>query len=785
MLTKPRVLVFAKAVLASTAVMLKPGKPHRYEGKPSLRFRLFRLLLMAAFVSATLTPFLSQATVYTVTNNYDSGAGSLRYLINAASSGDTITFAPGLASPIDLSTSGEIAINKDLTIAGPGARNLTISGNNLSRVFNNISASTKIGGVTISGGSATDGGAILNSGNLDLDNVTLSGNSATDKGGAIHNYGSLALYGSTLAGNSATNAGGAIFNESGKTLIIDNSTISNNSASQGGAIANLGALDSYNATITGNTSSSSAAIDSAGTSLTLKNSIIAGNYGKDLAGTPNSARNNLIEYQILGSLGSDASGNISSIAPLLAPLANNGGPTDTYVPQPGSPVLNAGEMASCTITDQRGVTRMRQGGCDIGAVELASPLLLNAAGSQLSTIAGLANSPNFVDDPTGTSARFNFPDGITTDGTNLFIADRGNNRIRKIVIATGAVTTLAGSGTAGADDGAAAAAGFSSPYGIVAAGSTAYVADTNNNSIRQIDIATGNVSTLAGTGATSSVDGTCGNATFNGPAGLALAQGALYVSEPGSHLIRKIMLRNCGAPNAVSTLAGSSSGYLDDVGAAARFNTPAGLATDATTLYVADSGNNRIRTIDLLSGKVDTLAGSSATGGTDGIGASAQFSSPYMLVLDQEQLYVTDNGAHTIRRIDLAGKQVTTIAGNYNAQGSANGSGADARFNNPAGIVHDGKSLFITDSSNHTIRKIDPDTTTISAPRLANLNPGSGAQGQTLDVAVGGENTHFVNGSTTADFGPYIWINSVTVTDPTYAIVNVTVRPWRASGRTP
>ncbi len=192
-------------------------------------------------------------------NTNDSGSGSLRQAILDASSGDTINFDPGLGSQITL-TSGELQINKDLDIEGPGANKLTVNGNHTSRVFDIPTAgvTVTISGLTISGGKAANGGGILNSGTVTVTNSTLSGNSASTGGGIFNfNSGTVTLTNSTLSGNSASagtssGLGGGILNSS--TLTVTNSTPSGNSASAGTSSGlGGGILNSSTLTVTNST----------------------------------------------------------------------------------------------------------------------------------------------------------------------------------------------------------------------------------------------------------------------------------------------------------------------------------------------------------------------------------------------------------------------------------------------------------------------------------------------------------------------------------------------------
>ncbi|SVC59026.1 uncharacterized protein METZ01_LOCUS311880, partial [marine metagenome] len=198
---------------------------------------------------------------------------------------------------------------------------------------------------------------------------------------------------------------------------------------------------------------------------------------------------------------------------------------------------------------------------------------------------------------TGTSASFNYPRDITTDGTNLYVADYNNHTIRKIVISTGAVTTLAGSaGSSGSTNATGTSARFKYPRGITTDGTNLYVADADNHLIRKIVISTGAVTTLAGSGSSGSTDGTGTSAKFNSPRGITTDGQNLYVGDYSNNKIRKIVI----STGAVTTLAGSgSSGSTDGTGTSASFYNPSGITSYGTNLYVGDYSNHKIRKIAL------------------------------------------------------------------------------------------------------------------------------------------------------------------------------------------
>jgi hypothetical protein len=337
---------------------------------------------------------------------------------------------------------------------------------------------------------------------------------------------------------------------------------------------------------------------------------------------------------------------------------------------------------------------------------------LNPVPTIVTTFAGDSTSTG-SSNGTGTAARFNYPYGNTTDGTNLYLADGSNHTIRKIVIATGAVTTLAGSAMAsGSTDGTGTAARFNYPYGITTDGTNLYVADTSNHTIRMLVIATGAVTTLAGSaGIPGSSDGTGTAARFQHPHGITTDGTNLYVANSGNHTIRKIVI----ASGVVTTIAGDpiTASSTDGIGTAARFNYPYGITTDGTNLYVVDGSNHTIRKIVIATNAVTTLAGSAlVSGSTDGTGTAARFNYPYGITTDGTNLYITDKNNHTIRKLGIATGVVTTIAG-AGYTGYGNGTGTAAIFASPHGVATDGTNLFVNDSGNHTLRKISPIT---SAP---------------------------------------------------------------------
>lgn len=336
--------------------------------------------------------------LFVVNSAADSGSGTLRQAISDASGGDTIAFDAGISNII--LTSGEIHINKSLTIDGPGANLLTISGNHASRVFHVSSGSdVTIHGLLFTDGSADYGGAVYNDhGTLTIASSTFSGNIATVGGGAIFNdNGTFTITNSTLS-NNTSDFGGAIFNDNDGTFTITNSTLSNNTSDFGGATFNgIGTFIITNSTLSGNTavnaggavlnfstfeisfstiaenqSAVGAGVNSNTGRVTVKNSIVGNNHGQNYEGA--------VPIWALGvNFATDGTcpgfTQVTSAMLNLGPLALNApGTTETHALLNGSAAIDS--VTLCTdiagnavTTDQRGVSRPQGIACDAGAYE--------------------------------------------------------------------------------------------------------------------------------------------------------------------------------------------------------------------------------------------------------------------------------------------------------------------------------------------------------------------------------------------------------------------------------
>jgi len=317
---------------------------------------LSSLLVAMLLMSAALPPLANAATI-TVTNNNDSGAGSLRQAITDTVASDTITFDSSIAGQT-ITLSSQLTINKNLAIDGTG-QNITISGNNAVRVFE------------VTAGTVTFDSLIIANGNT-------SNSTGSSGGGIFNSNGNVTVLNSTFDNNVANNSGGAIRNE--QTLTVKNSTFNSNSASwAGGGISNEAILTVKNSTFSGNTSgggNGSAILNGSAGTLNLLNTILANSTNNSdcyNTGSISTNTNNLIEDNSCNpALSGDS---------MLNALANNGGDTQTMALQLGSPAIAAGDSATCLTTDQRGESR--QTNCDIGAYEYPSVAPVAAFGTAL------------------------------------------------------------------------------------------------------------------------------------------------------------------------------------------------------------------------------------------------------------------------------------------------------------------------------------------------------------------------------------------------------------------
>ncbi|HEV3309083.1 MAG TPA: choice-of-anchor Q domain-containing protein, partial [Chloroflexota bacterium] len=366
---------------------VEPRKRRRRRLQPALLALEDRRLLSTFPVTSTADP----ATLT---------AGTLRYAVaqaNAATSPSAIEFELGSGAATITLLQGQLELSNasDATTIydGPGQGGVTISANHASRVFQVDSRVTaSISGLTITGGSISgNGGGLASYGTTTLTDCTVSGNSA-HTGGGLWNSGTTTLTDCTVSGNSVRSGrgGGGLYNHGG-TLTLTNCTVSGNvgHGNIAGVSTHNGILTLTNCTVSHNSGYGVEGMGSYGSTTTLDNTIVAGNMGgfQDIIGSGYSGSNNLIGTGSAGGLVNGVDGNVRGVTnPVLAPLGNYGGPTQTMAELPGSPAIDAGSNAfipTGVTTDQRGTgyPRIVSGTVDIGAFESSGFAIAVTSGS--------------------------------------------------------------------------------------------------------------------------------------------------------------------------------------------------------------------------------------------------------------------------------------------------------------------------------------------------------------------------------------------------------------------
>jgi sugar lactone lactonase YvrE len=335
----------------------------------------------------------------------------------------------------------------------------------------------------------------------------------------------------------------------------------------------------------------------------------------------------------------------------------------------------------------------------------------------ITTVAGTGVGGYAGDGGPAAGAALSSPQGVAVDPAgNVYITDYGNNRLRRVDVATGVITTVAGIGTYGSsgDGGPAASAALGNPVGVaVDAAGNLFVADYGNSRVRRVDAATGVITTLAGTG----VEGFGGDggpatgASLRFPQAVAVdVAGNLFVADTGNDRVRRVD----AATGVITTVAGNGlEGYSGDGGPAtgAAVDLPSGVAVDAAgNLFIADQANQRVRRVDAATGVITTVAGTGTPtdGGDGGPATGASLRNPAGVTVDAAgNLFIADRGNSRVRRVDAATGVITTVAGTGVAgYGGDGGPPTAAILSAPRAVAVDAMgNLFIADYADHRVRK--------------------------------------------------------------------------------
>ena len=349
---------------------------------------------------------------------------------------------------------------------------------------------------------------------------------------------------------------------------------------------------------------------------------------------------------------------------------------------------------------------------------------VDAATGAISTVAGNGETGYSGDGGAATDARLNAPSGIRVDGSgNIYIGDTNNNRVRRVDAATGLISTVAGNGETGifsvGDGGPATSGNLSSPVGVaVDSVGNLYIAEQGGGRVRRVDAKTGVISALAGDVSAFELGdgGPATDASLTQPAGVFVdPAGNVYIADEGHRRVRRVD----GATGVITTVAGNGeSGDTGDGGPAtdAKFRRPTSVFVDsAGTLYISDWFDGRVRKVDPATGILSLVAGDSGRGhSADGQTATdASLTYPRGLCVDAAgDLYIAEDSNGLIRKVDAETGTLSTVAGNVESMAAGDGGSATtAGLYHPSSIFVDGAgNFYIADQLNRRIRKVDAQT---------------------------------------------------------------------------